>query len=281
LFAGATASQATPPEQQPPPPTEPQQQPFVVDLGGAYELPPEASEEAKAKAEDAKNLGNEAMKELSFPEALVHYTKAVELDGRNSVYFCNRAASYIKLEQYDLALRDTQIAIRLQPNYARAYGRMGVTYSNQNKHIEAITCFQKAVSLDPGNESYINNLRYSQSILAQEMASGFQGGGGANAEPRNINNFFNNPTLINMASQMLQDPSMQQMMQNVMAGFHQQAANEPGNPMENLIQMGQTIANQIRQANPGLAEQLGVSTPPGGNGDGGDNPPPPNSGSNL
>jgi len=80
-----------------------------------------------------------------------------------------------------------------------------VTYSNQGKHIEAITCFQKAVSLEPGNESYINNLRYSQSILAQEMA-GIPGGGAPN-----IQNLFNNPTLINMASQMLQDPSMQQM----------------------------------------------------------------------
>jgi small glutamine-rich tetratricopeptide repeat-containing protein alpha len=97
----------------------------VVDLGPAYEAPKEASEGDRAKAEDFKNLGNDAMKNMSFTEALAHYTKAVDLDGRNSVYFCNRAAAYIKLEQYDLALRDCQIAIRLQPNYARAYGRMG------------------------------------------------------------------------------------------------------------------------------------------------------------
>jgi len=94
-------------------------------LGAAYDSPPEASEENKVRAEELKHLGNDAMKNLSFSEALTHYTEAVRLDGRNSVYFCNRAAAYIKLEQYNEALRDCQIAIRLQPNYARAYGRMG------------------------------------------------------------------------------------------------------------------------------------------------------------
>lgn len=55
----------------------------------------------------------------------IHLFRAVELDGRNSVYFCNRAAAAMKLEQFDQSLRDCQIAIRLQPKYARAYGRMG------------------------------------------------------------------------------------------------------------------------------------------------------------
>lgn len=67
----------------------------------------------------------------------------------------------------------------------------------------------------------------------------------------NLQNFFSNPNLINMASQMLQDPSMQQMMQSIMQSFQgggaaggmggaaagAGAAGAQGGGMESLLQM--------------------------------------------
>lgn len=35
------------------------------------------------------------------------------------------AAAYCRQEQYDLAIQDCRTALALEPNYAKAYGRMG------------------------------------------------------------------------------------------------------------------------------------------------------------
>ncbi len=41
------------------------------------------------------------------------------------ILFSHRAAAYIKLEDYQNALTDCKKAIEIDPEYARAHGRMG------------------------------------------------------------------------------------------------------------------------------------------------------------
>jgi len=235
------------------------QQIIDIDKGELYAAPPEASPESKNEAETHKNLGNEEMKSGKIEEAMENYTQAINLDGRNAVYFCNRAAAHLRLNNLDKALRDCQIAIQLNRTYARAYGRMGVTYSTMNDNLRAYACYRKAFELEPDNESYMNNLRVAQENLQSQVADAdaaaqAAGAGGAGGVP-NIQTIFNNPSLINMATQMLQDPNMQNMMRSIITGF-----NTGGNDtqsVDSLLQMGQAIANQIRQSNPNLAEEIG------------------------
>lgn len=78
-------------------------------------------------------------------------------------------------------------------------------------HIEAIMCYKKALALEPNNESYMTNLRYSQSMIAQQATQTEA----AAAEPNNpmggLESMMRNPNLVNMASQMLRDPAMNNM----------------------------------------------------------------------
>lgn len=84
-------------------------------------------------------------------------------------------------------------------------------------HVEAILCYKKALTLEPNNESYVTNLRYSQTMLAEIAQQGVaSGGAGAGAAPAagplgGLENLMRNPNLVNMASQMLRDPAMHQM----------------------------------------------------------------------
>ena len=54
----------------------------------------------------------------------------------------------------------------MDPNYGKAYGRMGLAYSCVDKHKEAIECFKKAITLEPENESYKSNLKLAEDKLA-------------------------------------------------------------------------------------------------------------------
>ncbi|ROL01532.1 Small glutamine-rich tetratricopeptide repeat-containing protein alpha [Anabarilius grahami] len=83
------------------------------------------SEEQLAEAEHLKTDGNNQMKVENFSAAVEFYSKAIQLNPQNAVYYCNRAAAYSKLGNYAGAVQDCERAIGIDPNYSKAYGRMG------------------------------------------------------------------------------------------------------------------------------------------------------------
>lgn len=57
--------------------------------------------------------------ESHFADAIASYTKAIELNAANAVYFANRAFVHIKLEENGSAIEDGGKAIELNPRYAK------------------------------------------------------------------------------------------------------------------------------------------------------------------
>lgn len=74
------------------------------------------------------------------------------------------AAAHTKLGNHVQALDDCKIAIQHDPNYSKAYCRMGLAYVNLNDHQKARDCYKKAVELDP-SESNLSNLNLSEQKL--------------------------------------------------------------------------------------------------------------------
>nr|XP_019968982.1 PREDICTED: small glutamine-rich tetratricopeptide repeat-containing protein alpha-like [Paralichthys olivaceus] len=87
--------------------------------------PNSISEEQRAEAERLKTDGNDQMKVDNFAAAVEFYSKAIAMNPQNAVYYCNRAAAYSKLGNYAGAVQDCEQAISIDPNYSKAYGRMG------------------------------------------------------------------------------------------------------------------------------------------------------------
>ncbi|XP_046438466.1 small glutamine-rich tetratricopeptide repeat-containing protein beta-like [Daphnia pulex] len=216
-------------------------------------FPAEVPEDIKLQAEKLKNEGNNLMKSEQFTEALVCYSKAIELDGRNAVYFCNRAAAHSKLNQHQSAIDDCKKAITIDPLYSKAYGRMGLAHASLNQHGDAVRCYERAVQLEPENESYQSNLQIAEEKLKQtggaERLPGM--GPGMGIPGLDVGAMLNNPGLMSMAQQMLSNPNMQQLMNQMMTGSAQ-----GGGGLESLLQVGQQLAHQMQATNPELVEQL-------------------------
>lgn len=78
-----------------------------------------------AEAEAAKDEANQAFKGKHFAAAIEGYTRAIDLNPANAVYYSNRAFAHIKLEAYGAAIQDATKAIELEPTYVKAYYRRG------------------------------------------------------------------------------------------------------------------------------------------------------------
>jgi len=205
--------------------------------------PPTESE--KEEAEKLKLEGNDLMRTEQFEGAIEKYTKAIELDSSNQVFYCNRAAAHSKMNNHYAAVEDCQRAIDMDPKYGKAFGRMGLAYSSIEKHKEAIECFKKAIDIEPENESYQSNLKLAEEKMASAGSPGAATAGGMQLPPgmmgglggMDINNLLNNPALMNMATTMMSDPSVQQMMGQFMSGgVAQGGAPAAGGGMEGLLQ---------------------------------------------
>lgn len=91
------------------------------------------------------------------------------MDPTNPVFYCNRAAAHSRLNDYQRAADDCKLSLRYDPNYSKAYGRMGIAYSKLHKHDLALKAYQSALELEPNNVDYLNNLNVAQQRLTGLM----------------------------------------------------------------------------------------------------------------
>jgi type IV pilus assembly protein PilF len=67
------------------------------------------------------------------------------------------AAGYYRSGQLAIALEEARRATQIDPNFAEAYGLLGLVYMDMNERREAEDNFQRALKLDPTNSELANN----------------------------------------------------------------------------------------------------------------------------
>ncbi len=70
-------------------------------------------------------------------------------NGFSAIDFNNRGSTYARLHYYDESLRDFDVAITSDPNYAIAYVNRGSVYATLERHEDALEDYTHALALDP------------------------------------------------------------------------------------------------------------------------------------
>lgn len=209
---------------------------------------------------------------------MTHVFRAIGLDATNPVFYCNRAAAFSRIGEYQKAIDDCNQAIRYDSNYGKgensnpssirseiikstipAYGRLGLAYSKMCRHQEAIDAYKNAIRIEPDNQDYKNNMEVTQQRLEEQQLSstaapglgglpaGLGGlGGMAGAGGIDFAAALNNPALVNMATRMMSDPSIQNML-GQLSGM---------NNVDALLETGRQLAMQMSNENPELFAQI-------------------------
>ena len=81
------------------------------------------------------------MKAQDYTEALANYTLSIEMDPDEPTTYCNRAMVYLKLKDFPKVIEDANTALRIKPDYLKAYHRRGKAYQATNKLELAIKDF--------------------------------------------------------------------------------------------------------------------------------------------
>ncbi|RXK42025.1 hypothetical protein M231_00746 [Tremella mesenterica] len=91
--------------------------------------------------------------ELSYCEAIVHYTHALSLDPKKTVYYTNRAVALNYLKAYGRAESDCGYILSKDKNNAKAYYQRALARAGLKRWRDAESDVKEVLRLQPGNES--------------------------------------------------------------------------------------------------------------------------------
>ncbi|XP_040556069.1 tetratricopeptide repeat protein 31 isoform X6 [Gallus gallus] len=108
--------------------------------------------------------GNQAAMQGRYKEAVQAFTEAIKLNPREHRLFGNRSYCYEKLQQYQEALRDAQMALELQPNWPKGFFRKGKALWGLKRYAEARDTFK---NLQGAHTDVAAQLEACQMLLQQ------------------------------------------------------------------------------------------------------------------
>eukprot|EP00429_Kryptoperidinium_foliaceum_P020574 CAMPEP_0176049438 /NCGR_PEP_ID=MMETSP0120_2-20121206/24566_1 /TAXON_ID=160619 /ORGANISM="Kryptoperidinium foliaceum, Strain CCMP 1326" /LENGTH=771 /DNA_ID=CAMNT_0017382865 /DNA_START=101 /DNA_END=2416 /DNA_ORIENTATION=+ len=107
----------------------------------------------KLRAQEHKTKGNEAFSAGNWLEAIEAFTQAIREDPSDHVFFSNRSAANLKLLRTADAVEDAQQCVRLSPEWAKGYSRLGAALWADRQLKEAIEAFDSGLKIEPDNEA--------------------------------------------------------------------------------------------------------------------------------
>eukprot|EP01101_Sappina_pedata_P006941 TRINITY_DN3569_c0_g1_i1.p1 TRINITY_DN3569_c0_g1~~TRINITY_DN3569_c0_g1_i1.p1 ORF type:complete len:280 (+),score=108.38 TRINITY_DN3569_c0_g1_i1:49-840(+) len=126
------------------------------------------------KAVELKTKGNTAYLSKKYKDAIEYYNKAIKLDANDCTFYSNRCVAYLATQELPLALNDAESAIRLCPNWPKAYYRKGTVLMAMSKWEEAKAALQVGLQYEPGCPDLVKKIQEIDAKIAPPQAQAAQ-----------------------------------------------------------------------------------------------------------
>merc|ERR1711976_275120 len=104
-----------------------------------------------AKAEEAKQRGNDFFREKKWAQAVSEYEEAVKRAPKNAPIRNNLSAALCKIMDFNGAKRQIEVALELDPKYVKAWARKGDIEMVMKEYHKAMESYKEGLELDPNN----------------------------------------------------------------------------------------------------------------------------------
>lgn len=151
-----------------------------------------------------KERGNALFKEGKFADALDAYSEAIKRNPDEPAYWSNRSACYTKLARFDLALKDAEKCLELNPSFVKGFVRKGNAHFGLKEYHKALEAFDSGMKLDPAQPELREGAVRVSSALAREQSSG-------QVDPERAARAMADPEI----QAILSDPSFQQILKSM------------------------------------------------------------------
>eukprot|EP01083_Nonionella_stella_P002977 8498_1 len=107
----------------------------------------------KQKALQVRQEGNTLVQAKRWSEAVTKYTQSLSYDPNDAKTRSNRALCYLKLQNYDSAFTDAQVAIHNDPSWSKAWLRLAQTFECMGRFDECLNMLEHAQEICKFNAS--------------------------------------------------------------------------------------------------------------------------------
>ena len=126
----------------------------------------QVSPEQRKLALEHKSNGNAAFTKKKFYEAASEFTKAIDQDPYDHVFYSNRSACYAALDQHSKACADARRCVELKPDFVKGYSRLGFALYKSGFFHDSIHAYTQGLTLDPKNLALMEGM--GEAKLAQK-----------------------------------------------------------------------------------------------------------------
>ncbi|KAJ0500552.1 putative tetratricopeptide-like helical domain superfamily, Thioredoxin domain-containing protein [Helianthus annuus] len=109
--------------------------------------------------------GNELFKSERYTEACSAYGDGLKSDPSNPILYCNRAACWFKLGQFERSLDDCNQALLIHPHYTKALLRRAATFSKLERWAESVRDYEVLRRALPNDNDIAESLFHAQVAL--------------------------------------------------------------------------------------------------------------------
>jgi stress-induced-phosphoprotein 1 len=160
-----------------------------------------------ASADELKALGNKAIAEKNFDDAVDKFTQAIAIQPDNHILYSNRSAAYASKREWQRALEDAEKTTEIKPDWAKGWGRKGAALHGLGDLLGANDAYEEGLKHDAANAQLKSGLASVKNAMEQEAgASGMDPTGGLGkmfSDPQLVQKLAANPK----TSSLLADPS--------------------------------------------------------------------------
>ena len=95
-----------------------------------------------------------------YAKAIDKYNEAMKRNPKDHVPYSNRAACYQKLMEWQLALKDAETCVTMDPKFVKGWSRKAAIHLFLKEYHKSMDCYNMVLELEPENGDAKANLEH-------------------------------------------------------------------------------------------------------------------------